>query len=131
MTYDEGFVALARSPQATRTLDAASSVTSRRANPLCGDEIELDLALEGDTIRDIAERPTGCAIVKVSSMCLAREVKGTSAREARRLAREVEAAVATGGPMPDGLADLALVRLYPARRRCALLPWEALLEALT
>lgn len=130
MRFDARFLELARSPRGAGALAARPTASTRRSNPLCGDEIELDLLLEADMVRDIAHRARGCAILRVSASLLSDRVRGLSPDGARALATEFGRALSGTAPLPAGFETLAEVRLLPARRRCALLPWEALLEAL-
>lgn len=127
--YDRAFVTLAGSPRGAGTLDGPA-ITVRKSNPLCGDEIELDVRLDGKRIGNVAHRTKGCAIAHASAALLAELAPGLEAEGARALAGALEAALARRGPLPEGLQALAEVRLLPSRRRCALLPWSALLEAL-
>ncbi len=127
--YDRAFVTLAGSARGAGTLHAPA-VSVRKSNPLCGDEIELDVLLDGDRVRDVAHRTKGCAIARASAALLAELAPGLDAERARALAGGLETGLALRGPLPEGLQALAEVRLLPSRRRCALLPWSALLEAL-
>jgi nitrogen fixation NifU-like protein len=51
-------------------------------NPLCGDEISIDLIIEGDTITDIAVISQGCSISQSSASMMSEKVKGISTRKA-------------------------------------------------
>jgi len=127
--YDPAFVTLAGSRRGAGTLDGPA-ISVRKSNPLCGDQIELDVRLDGERIRNVAHRTKGCAITKVSAALLAELAPGMEADGARSLTTALEAGLAHRGLLPESLQALAEVRLLPSRRRCALLPWSALLEAL-
>lgn len=92
--------------------------------------IDVEVRVEGGTLRDLAHRERGCAIVAASASVLHEAVHDASVTQARALAERLRAALSGEEPLPLALAALAPVRLLPARRRCALLPWEALLAAL-
>ncbi|MGD2136317.1 MAG: SUF system NifU family Fe-S cluster assembly protein [Gemmatimonadales bacterium] len=116
-------------PDATRT--------SEGTNPLCGDEITVYVTLDGDTIEDVAFQGSGCAISQASASLMTSAVKGMSKDDAEALFHAFHHMV-TGNPNaePDTeelgkLAALAGVRRFPARVKCANLPWHTLHAALT
>lgn len=113
----------------------AGTLTSPRrradvSNPICGDEIALDLDDDGVRVVEIAHRTRGCVFTKASASLLARSVPGLTLADALDLATTVRRDLAGEAPLPAELAALASVRIYPARVRCALLPWDALRSAL-
>lgn len=100
-------------------------------NPLCGDQVTLFLREADGVVADISFDACGCAISLASSSMLTDLVRGLPAAEVQRLAREVAAAFSSpDGELPGDLAALAGVRNYPARVRCATLPWRTLGAAL-
>ncbi|MEK7829458.1 MAG: Fe-S cluster assembly sulfur transfer protein SufU, partial [Acidobacteriota bacterium] len=54
-------------------------------NPLCGDQLTLYLAMEGETIKDVAFQGQGCAISKASASMMTAAVKGKSKAEAETM----------------------------------------------
>jgi nitrogen fixation NifU-like protein len=124
-----------RSPRNFRTIPDATR-TVEGTNPLCGDQITLQVVLDGDVIQDIAFTGSGCAISQASASLMTAAVKGKRKTEAEALFRAFHAMV-TGGPdsEPDTkvlgkLAALGGVRQFPARVKCANLAWHTLHEAL-
>jgi len=115
--------------------DADVSVTVK--NPLCGDEIVLQLAFdEVGTVRAASFRGQGCSISLASASMMTEAVTGLARdeidRAARRFARMMEGdADAAGDPSLGDLRALSGVAKVPARIPCALLPWEALAKAMT
>jgi nitrogen fixation NifU-like protein len=109
---------------------ASPRLTARNANPSCGDEIEIDIDHDGARILQIAHRTTGCAFTRASASLLARFVPDMTLAEARELATRMRTDLSGTGSLPSVFAALASVRMYPARTRCALLPWDALETAL-
>ena len=105
-------------------------------NPSCGDEVTLQLRWDGDRIADVAVLTEGCAISRASGSILADLVRGRTREQARRLAEAFRRVMhEPDGELPDDLepGDLEVltgVRQFPARVKCALLPWITLLEAL-
>jgi nitrogen fixation protein NifU and related proteins len=106
------------------------------ANPLCGDQITLEVELAGDRIADIGFQGSGCAISQASASLLTGAVQGKSTADAQELFRQVHAMLtsAPGTPVDTAklgkLAALAGVRQFPVRVKCASLPWHTLRAAL-
>lgn len=123
-----------RSPRCTDALDTPDAEASGK-NPSCGDEVTLQLNLEGDRITGVSVQSAGCAIATASGSILGELVEGLTLDEASRLAgsfREVmhsEDGVLPDEPDPGDLEVLTGVRKFPVRVKCALLPWITLLEA--
>jgi len=101
-------------------------------NPLCGDQLKLYLAMEGDTIRDISFMGSGCCISKASASLLTETVKGKHRSEIQKIFDQVHEMVTTGRILGDvgKLAVFAGVYKFPARVKCAILAWHALMAAL-
>jgi nitrogen fixation NifU-like protein len=101
-------------------------------NPLCGDQLKLFLALEGDTIKDISFVGSGCCISKASASLLTEFAKGKARGEVEKMFNRVHDMVTTGRVEGDvgKLAVFAGVHKYPARVKCAILSWHAVMAAL-
>lgn len=117
---------------------AALPVVSARAegmNPLCGDEVDLEISVGADgKIDGVRVDGRGCAISVSSGSILHDLVVGADAEGARRILGAVKT-VLHGGAMPaePDLGDfeaLEGVKKFPVRVKCALLPWTTLDEAL-
>lgn len=104
----------------------------RRDNPLCGDRVTLDLALEDGTVARMAHKTRGCLLTQAAASILGRHAVGADASEARRVTDEIKALLA-GEAVDPSWPELAMFRPVQAvksRHECVLLPFEALLEAL-
>lgn len=110
-------------------------------NPLCGDEISLDLAFDGDRIADVRLQGRGCSISQASASMMAEAVAGRTLAEVEALMRRFKAMmdIESGDPGIDAsrpgaaLGDLEAlqgVRRFPVRIKCADLPWATLAQAL-
>jgi len=101
-------------------------------NPLCGDQLKLYVTLDGDTIKDVSFVGSGCCISKASASLLTESVKGKSKAEVEKIFNLVHEMVMTGEVKGDvgKLAVFAGVHKYPARVKCAILSWHALMGAL-
>jgi nitrogen fixation NifU-like protein len=101
-------------------------------NPLCGDQLKLELVLEGEVIKDISFVGSGCCISKASASLLTEAAKGKTRAEMRRIFAQVHDMVTTGRVAGEvgKLAVFAGVHKFPARVKCAILAWHALMAAL-
>jgi nitrogen fixation NifU-like protein len=50
-------------------------------NPLCGDQLSLELEVDRDVVKEIGFQGTGCAISRASASLMTGEVKGRSKEE--------------------------------------------------
>ena len=111
------------------------TVANRGHNPLCGDEIELSLSIDGgDHISDIRFTGRGCSISQASASMMTEKVKGQPIDDARTAVQSFTQSMAdrksSPGELEDELDALQGVKRYPARVKCALLPWTTLRESL-
>ena len=100
-------------------------------NPLCGDQIEVALKLDGECVNEIAFEGSACAICKASASMMTVAVKGKTRLEAELLIREF-IDMTTGKLDLNGdhhigrLKVFAGIRELPVRVKCAVLPWHTL-----
>ncbi|MGO9202735.1 MAG: Fe-S cluster assembly sulfur transfer protein SufU [Limisphaerales bacterium] len=101
-------------------------------NPLCGDQLKLYLAVEGEVVRDISFVGSGCCISKASASLLTEAAKGKTRAEIERMFGQAREMMTTGRVAADvgKLAVFAGVYKFPARVKCAILAWHALMAAL-
>lgn len=104
------------------------------ANPLCGDQLELWLALSGTQITAIGYTIEASALTRAMTSMMAERVHGDSVADTRTLASEM-----LNGCRPEGRLDPAKVGnlaawqgvlAYPNRIKALTLPWASLLAAL-
>lgn len=104
-------------------------------NPLCGDHLTLYLKIHNGIIEDASFQGSGCAISTASVSLMTEIVKGQTEQEAEQLFEKFHQ-MTTGKDESVSLeamgklAVLAGVREYPARVKCATLPWHTLDAAL-
>jgi nitrogen fixation NifU-like protein len=104
-------------------------------NPLCGDEVTIDVALEGDRIVDVGITGQGCSISQASASMMAQAVTGRSLDEVADLTHrfkvmmDIEEGAEVDAATMGDLAALQGVRRFPVRIKCADLPWVTLAEA--
>ncbi len=102
-------------------------------NPVCGDEIRLDMIIRGETIDDLRFSGQGCSISQSSASMLTERLKGRTVEEAERVLGQVRAMLIEGAPPDEELGDLQAlegVAKLPVRVKCALLSWNVLQEGL-
>jgi nitrogen fixation NifU-like protein len=110
------------------------TLANRGHNPLCGDEIELSVAIaEPDgRISDIAFTGRGCSISQASASMMTELIKGQTLADAesavQRFTQQMGDRQAAPAELEDELDALQGVKRYPARVKCALLPWTTLRE---
>lgn len=122
--------------RAPRNFGALPSRThhARGHNPACGDDVEVDLRVDGDKVGEIRFSGHGCAICIASASMMTEAVRGREIEVAEQLQQRFRA-VLMGQLEPESaelgkLISLAGVRRYPSRIKCALLGWHALMHAL-
>jgi len=130
-----------RNPRNRQPIDAPDAHADGH-NPLCGDEISLDLLFEDDRVTEIAIVGRGCSISQSSASMMSDAIKGKTRSEIAELNARFKAMMdidieGDAGLDPDRpgsvLGDLEAlqgVRKFPVRIKCANLAWTTLEEAL-
>lgn len=133
--YQEVILDLARRPHAKGLQDGAAA-SSHQINPTCGDEVTLQLHVDGDRIDRIRWDGDGCAISQSSASILADLAAGLSPADLQVRIDAFRTAMRSKGRIePDeGLLGDAVVlggvSKYTARVKCAMLAWVAAEAAL-
>jgi len=134
--YRETILDHYHNPRNHGTIDGATA-SAEGVNPLCGDELTLYLKMDGDKITDIKLEAHGCSINTASGSMMSEAVMGKSVSEARQVIEGFKNMMMSRGEevdiMDEDLEDLEAlsgVRKYPVRVKCALLPWNTLIEGL-
>ena len=110
-------------------------------NPLCGDEVSLDVTVEDGTVTDLAVTGQGCSISQASASMMADAIVGKTIEEIAEISHRFrtmmdleEGSAGLDSSRPgETLGDLEAlqgVRRFPVRIKCAALPWTTLQEAL-
>jgi nitrogen fixation protein NifU and related proteins len=109
------------------------SHASDGVNALCGDALRIELRIDADgRIAEYGFQGECCAITTATASLLGETVQGLAPAEIAPLQQAFAALIAGDEPaLPLGeLAALGELARYPARRKCALLPWATLSAAL-
>ena len=105
-------------------------------NPNCGDEITLELKLNGNIIEDMAFSGHGCAISQASTSIMIDTLKGKTIEEAKEIVKtfiEMIKREITDEKELEKLEDAIAFRNVanmPARVKCALLAWHTVEDML-
>lgn len=114
-------------------------------NPLCGDEINIEVRFDGDTVAEVAVEGQGCSISQSSASMMTEAIKGKSREEIEEIVAKFRTMMSLDdseethdvgldperpGSVLGDIEALQGVRQYPVRIKCASLAWNTLLEAL-
>ena len=105
-------------------------------NPICGDRIEVFLQLSGDQIEAIQFECASCAICKASASIMAEALVGQSISFVESIQESVSRILKTDTQtvtldVQGEVAALSGIRNFPARIKCATLPWHTYQAALS
>ena len=101
-----------RNPRNKGTLDPAD-YSYEDTNPLCGDEVRIDVRVAGDRVADVRFSGRGCAVSQASASILTEMVQGLPLAEVKALTK-------------DDLLDELGIPVSPGRMKCALLGLKVL-----
>ena len=136
--YQEIILDHYRNPQG-RGLREPFEAQVHHVNPTCGDEIDLRVHLEEEDgvtrVADVSYAGQGCSISQASASVMYDSIAGRTLDEALEALARFQEMVQSKGEisgdeetMGDAVA-FAGVAKYPARVKCALLPWMAWKDA--
>ena len=92
---------------------AGANVKYKDHNPVCGDEVEMQLKLDGSQVVDAMFNGKGCAISQAAASMLTEEIKGKSLKDAVAMTK-------------DDMLKIIRINPGPVRIKCALLALRAL-----
>ena len=112
MDYREYILEHYRNPRNYGKLDNPD-VHAEDSNPLCGDQLGMDLMVEGDLVKEVRFQGRGCAISQSAASMLSEMIEGKTVAEVRALGKE-------------DVLDALGVPISPARTKCAFLSLRVL-----
>ena len=133
--YGDAILDHCRHPRNRPTLESPR-VKARAVNPFCGDEVDLQIAMECGRVSRVGAQGVGCAINQASTSMLSEAIAGKRLDEVAAVAglfRDMMGGAQLGESDLEDLGDLRSlerVRDFPVRIKCALLAWSALEDGL-
>jgi len=88
-------------------------ISAEDSNPLCGDEIRIDLQVKDGVIEDVRFSGKGCSISRAAASMLTEEIRGKTLDEVKRIGK-------------DDVLEMLGIELGPVRLKCALLALKTL-----
>lgn len=131
-----------RNPRNKGHIDSPDA-TAHGVNPLCGDEVTIDLTFNGDTVTEVAVESQGCSISQSSASMMTEAIKGKTRNEIASLTTKFKSMMSIEedtdlgldperpGSVLGDIEALQGVRQYPVRIKCANLGWTVLADALS
>ncbi len=131
--YKELILTHANHPHNFGSIDNPDA-SAHGANPLCGDIYDVDVKLQDGRIVEIKFRGAGCSISKASASMMTEIARGKTVEEIISLMDDFEELLHGKLESVDvkRLGELVALRgvsAFPARVKCAVLPWKTLREA--
>ena len=105
-------------------------------NPNCGDEIKLEVKINGDIIEDLAFTGHGCAISQASTSIMIDTLRGKKIEEAKEIVKTFIEMIKRETKDENELKKLEDAIAFknisnmPARVKCALLAWRTIEKCL-
>lgn len=123
-----------RNPRHRGHLDAPTA-SHEGLNPLCGDEVTVEVKISDGSLSEVAYTGSGCSISQSSASMMTEATDGKALPEVRAIIDEFTGMMRNTDDDAefDSLGDLEAlsgVRKYPARIKCATLAWHTLEQAL-
>jgi len=112
MDYREYILEHYRNPRNYGKLEYPD-VHAEDSNPLCGDQLGMDLLVEDDLVKEVRFQGRGCAISQAAASMLSEMIEGKSVEEVRALGK-------------DDVLEALGVPISPARTKCAFLSLRVL-----
>lgn len=110
--YRELIVDYYRNPR-NQGVIADADISHEEHNPVCGDQIRIDLKLDGDRVADVKFSGHGCAISQASVSMLTEMIKGKTLADVKQITK-------------DDILEMLGIALGPVRLKCALLGLKVL-----
>ncbi|MGV3487145.1 MAG: Fe-S cluster assembly sulfur transfer protein SufU [Tuberibacillus sp.] len=120
-----------KNPRNKGTIEEDGRLTVNMNNPTCGDRIDLHMRVEDGKIADAKFLGEGCSISISSASMMTEAIKGLTVEEALHMAKIFSDMVLGNDYNEEGLdlgdiEALQGVTKFPARIKCATLPWKAM-----
>lgn len=110
--YRENILEHYKHPRNKGTLEHPD-ITYEDANPLCGDQIRMDLNVKDGKIAEVRFSGHGCSISQAAASMLCEAIEGKSLEEVKSIGR-------------DDVLEMLGIELGPVRLKCGLLALKTL-----
>lgn len=114
--YHQQILEHAKNPRNRKKLKNPTA-SSNNANPSCGDRVSIDILIENGLIKDIGFNGKGCAISQATASILTDYVKNQPVSVIKEFT-------------PEDLWNILGIELSPTRKKCALVSYNTLMDAL-
>ncbi|WP_424475412.1 Fe-S cluster assembly sulfur transfer protein SufU [Oceanobacillus kimchii] len=117
-----------KNPRNRGTLEG-DSVTVDMNNPTCGDRIQLQLHVVDGIVQDAKFEGEGCSISMSSASMMTQAIKGKNIEEALEMSHTFSDMMLGNDVDTEEMGDIEAlqgVSKFPARIKCATLPWKAM-----
>ena len=127
--YRDQLLEHARHPKNSGRLESPD-LRASAYNPLCGDELELTLALSEGTIQDCKTQVRGCSICQASASMMSEMILAKTLQDAGEISQIfAESLRKNTDEIPeslDSLRPLIALKTHRSRIKCMKLAWDAL-----
>ncbi len=135
--YQEMILDHYKNPRNCHCIDCATNEADGQ-NPLCGDELTVQLILDGNTIQDIAFTGMGCAISQASASMMTENLKGKTIEDVEKVYDKVHKMLTGELENLEPQNDVSIGKLqvlegvseFPMRVKCASLAWHTMKAAI-
>jgi NifU-like protein involved in Fe-S cluster formation len=130
--YQDAIKQYARDAHGHGQLDQPAS-EAKLDNPLCGDRVRMQVALDAGRIVAVAHQTRGCLLCRAAASLLGVRAAGMETAAFDAVSAELDAMLKSAGPVPAAWPELAMfvpARAHASRHRCILLPFRALQAAM-
>lgn len=125
--YNQELIALSEQAATPKHLPKPDT-TAKAVSPICGSEVTVELALQGDKVAAFGYEVEACALTKSVVAVMSRAILGKTRPEIAHAGAELREMLAGGTPPTGDWTDLKIlapVTEYKARHNAILLPFEA------
>lgn len=130
--YHRAIQTLAQEAVGEGKLEAPSG-TAFLDNPLCGDNVDMQVRTEHARITAIGHKVRGCLLCRAAASLIGKRASGSSLDDIERVTKEVGSFLRDKAPVPERWEELELflpVQGHASRYGCVELPFKALIHAL-
>lgn len=125
--FSEDMLALANKARPLSCVENSSHVTLfQKENILCGDTVRLYVSLEDNHVKKIRATVDGCSVCKAAVVFFEEYAPGKNLQEISEIAQSLQEKLAGGLVLNHPFETFSILREYPSRIGCFLLPFEAM-----